>query len=74
MKLTKFLNNFAAERGQAGNDFQKIKLFRKAKCHGNQFRKVSQLEYSNLFFIGPDFLEKAVFFEKQIPKIAILQS
>ncbi len=54
MKVTEFLNAFAAEGGQAGDDFPKMKLFRKEKCLGNQFRIVSQLEiFKRIIYRSP---------------------
>jgi len=62
MKLTKFLNTSIAEGSQVGDDFQKIKLFLKAKCRDNQFRKVSQLEIFKLILYQSRFHRKSSIF------------
>jgi hypothetical protein len=64
MKLTKFPNAVTAEGGQVGNDFRKIKLFRKAKCRGNQLRKVFQLEIFKLILYRSRFHRKKQSFLK----------
>jgi hypothetical protein len=42
-----------------------MKLFRKKKCFGNQFREVSQLEIFKLIIYRLNFHRKTVFFEKK---------
>jgi hypothetical protein len=67
-KLKKFLNTYAAEGGQADNDFPEMKLFSKEKGLGNQFREVFQLELVQLIISQPHFHSKSCASIKKIPK------
>ena len=81
MKVTEFLNAFAAEGGQAGSDFPEMELSSKKKGLGNQFREVSQLGIVKLIIYRPHFHRKSCAFKKmpktlensEILKIFVLQ-